>query len=206
VQISCRVVDGEPPILPLLPPVVERVGIDREPIDVTDDDAVWWQLACLWPDTGRLPRSRLAFEEARTTPPRIVRGDAVDTVGEVIDSLPTESVPAVVTTWAFTYLTRERRHAFAAALAGIGHRRPVAWISAQAPRVVDAFADVDPPGGTEASVLGSVVFSGEPSDADLLAFVQPHGAWLDWRRVDHPPYDSRPTGIMAGHARRGGGT
>ena len=194
VRITCQVVGGEPPIASLLPPIVERVGIDRDPIDVHDDDAVRWQLACVWPDTGRLERSRLAFEEARKTPPRIVPGDAVDTVGDVIDSLPIEIVPIVLTTWALAYLPRERRHAFADGLAAIGHCRPLAWISAEGAGVVDAFADVQAPvdeDGTDASVLASIVFSEGRADAELLAFVQPHGAWLDWRHVGRRKVDAR---------------
>jgi hypothetical protein len=107
-------------------------------------------------------------------------------VGEVINSLKIDSVPIVLTTWALAYLPRERRHPFATSLAAIGHRRPLAWIGAESAGVVGAFADVEAPvdeDGTDTSVLGSIVFSDEGADAELLAFVQPHGAWLDWRQV-----------------------
>src|SRR5262245_22048375 len=83
VRIACEVIGGHPPIARALPPIAERVGIDREPVDLADDDEIRWLLACVWPDTGRIPRTRLALGELRRTPPRVVRGDAVDAVGEV---------------------------------------------------------------------------------------------------------------------------
>ena len=33
-----------------MPRVVERVGLDRAPVDVNDDDAARWLVACVWPD------------------------------------------------------------------------------------------------------------------------------------------------------------
>ena len=40
-----------------LPPIVERVGLDRSPVDVDDDDAARWLTACVWPDqTDRVER------------------------------------------------------------------------------------------------------------------------------------------------------
>jgi hypothetical protein len=37
----------------------------------------------VFPDTGRLERTRRAFDELRAAPPSVVRGDAVETIGAV---------------------------------------------------------------------------------------------------------------------------
>jgi len=177
-------VGGSPPVAAVLPPIAARAGIDRDPVDLRNDDDVRWQLACVWPDTGRLPRSRVAFEQARHADLCIVRGDAVDTIAEVVQSLPDECVPVVLTTWALAYLPSDRRLEFDAALAGLGERRPLAWISGEGPGVVSHFADLErvtDAAGTIASVLGLVVFSPAGADATLLGFAHPHGGWLDWR-------------------------
>lgn len=184
VRLACQVVGGSPPIAAALPPISARTGIDRDPVDLRDENDVRWQLACVWPDTGRLPRSRVAFEQARDADLHVVRGDAVDTVADVVDSLPADCVPVVLTTWALAYLPRERRLEFDAVLAGLGERRPLAWISGEGPGVVSHFADVEPVTdamGTTASTLGLVVFSSAGADATLLGFAHPHGGWLDWR-------------------------
>lgn len=184
VRISCDVVGGHPPIAPTLPTIGARVGIDRHPVDAANEDEARWLLACVWPDTGRLPRTRRALEEARRSPLRFVQGDAVESVTDVVLGLPSDVVPVVTTTWAFAYLSRPQRVAFREALAAASRDRPVVWISGEGPGVVDLFTDVEAPPdaqGVEASVLGLVVFRDGAPDAQLLALVHPHGSWIDWR-------------------------
>ncbi len=184
VRIECAVVGGNPPIAPMLPRIKERIGLDRHPVDARDDDEARWLLACVWPDTDRLPRMRLALDELRRTPPHFVQGDAVDAVTDVVLGLPDHVVPVVTTTWALAYLSPARRIAFREALAAASRTRPIAWISGEGEGVVDLFGDVEvpaDPNGMQASLLGLVGFrDGEP-DAELLAFVHPHGRWIDWR-------------------------
>jgi len=185
VRLSCEVVDGRPPIVPQLPAVLTRVGIDRHPVDVGNDDARRWQLACVWPDTGRLARTRHALDVLQHAPPRVLAGDAVDTVGDAIDLLPADALAVVITTWMLAYLSPERRVAFRDALADASRRRPITWISGESAGVVDQFADASVPAhedGIEPSVLGLVTFRDGGIDcAELLAFVHPHGSWIDWR-------------------------
>jgi len=176
------VASGRPPIEPAIPALASRTGIDRDPVDITDAESVRWQLACVFPDTGRLPRTRLAFELARNEQPPIVRGDAVEKVAEVIAAVPDSAVPVVVTTWTVAYFDGAARIAFQDALRAASRDRPVAWISGEGAGVVDLF-DVNAPvddQGAEASVLGLATFDGGRVDARVLGFVHPHGNWLAW--------------------------
>jgi hypothetical protein len=184
VRIECSVARGRPPIAPRLPPVAARVGLDRTPVDVADDDAVRWQLACVWPDTGRLTRTRLALDEARRTPPTLVRGDAVDGVGPAIAALPGGAVAVVTTTQVVAYFSPTERAAFREALAAASRSRPVAWISAEVQGVVDVVPSAAAPSddqGVEASVLGLAVFRDGGIDGQVLGYAHPHGGWIDWR-------------------------
>jgi hypothetical protein len=184
VQISCTVVGGRPPIEPLVPPIAERVGIDRDPVDVTDDDQARWQLALVFPDTNRLPRTRLALQELRNDPPRIVPGDAVETIAPVLLGLPPDALAVVTTTWVVAYFSSEHRVAFREQLAEVSRKRPVAWISAEGPNTIDLFTGLDVPSdaqGTEASILGLARFDGGELETEVLGFVHPHGLWVDWR-------------------------
>jgi hypothetical protein len=185
VRVDCEVLGGDPPIAPALPRIAERTGLDLDPVDVRDEDATRWLLACVWPDTGRLPRTRLALEEARKDPPTIVAGDAVDRVGDLVLGLADGVTPVVTTTWMLAYLPSERRRAFAAALAEASRGRPIAWISGEGAGVIEAFAGVDAPSdvlGTEMSVFGLVTFrAGRIDTTELLGFVHPHGSSIDWR-------------------------
>ena len=192
VRIETTVVGGTPPIAPRLPVVAARIGIDRDPVDLSNDDDVRWQLACVWPDTGRLPRTRLALDLARQAQPEIVSGDAVDTVGRVLDGLDPALVPVVVTTWAFAYLTVERRRAFVDELTAASRRtaRPLAWVSAEGAGVVETLGAVEVPtygAGLHASILGLVVFDGGRAEPEVLGFVHSHGGWIDWRAPERPP-------------------
>src|SRR5262245_38960272 len=185
VAIDCEVTGGHPPIAPQLPPIAARVGIDRDPVDITDEHRARWLLACVWPDTGRLPRTRRALEAARQDPPTLVPGDAVATTGDVIDRIPDDAIVVVTTTLAFAYFSGPDRVAFRDTLAALSRRRPIAWVSAEVPGVVDSFDDV--PGftdrdGTDACLLGLVQFRAGAVDADFLAYAPPHGAWIDWQR------------------------
>ena len=184
VRISCTITGGSPPVAPRLPAIAARVGIDLDPVDLSVDDNVRWQLACVWPDTGRLSRTRLALDEVRKSPPRIVLGDAADAVAEVVAGLPPEVVPVVTTTWAMAYLLPERRQAFRRALADAAPGRTVAWISAEGSGVIDIPGGAEAPSderGIHASVLGLVTMQGGTGVAELLGYCHPHGGWLDWR-------------------------
>ena len=183
VEIRCDVIGGSPPIAPALPTITARIGLDRAPLDVHDPQQSRWQLACAWPDTGRLTRTRLALEEARRSPLRLVRGDAGE-VGDLIAGLPLDATAVVTTTWVVAYFSPEQRTAFRDALATAAETRPVAWISAEGYGVVDLIPGDGAPSdenGVEWSVLGLVTFREGQTDAELLGYAHPHGSGLDWR-------------------------
>ena len=184
VQIQCDVVGGSPPIAPGLPTIAARVGLDREPLDVFDSRQMRWQLACAWPDTGRLPRTRLAQEEARRAQLELVRGDAIEDVGELIARLPPEATAVVTTTWVVSYFSPEQRTVIRDALAAASESRPVAWISGDLPGVVDVIPTAGAPSdgnGVEWGVLGLVTFRDGHAEPELLGYGHPHGSGLDWR-------------------------
>jgi hypothetical protein len=187
VRISCAVT-GDAPIAAEAPAISARIGLDQAPVDLDDPAAVRWLLACVWPDTGRLPRTRAAIELAQREPVELVTGDLVDGLPGAAGRLP-HGVPLVVTTsWVLAYLPRRERHRFVEVLAALSAGRPVAWISAEGPGAVDAFADApDPPdpaaapAGVELSVLGAMLFAdGQATESVVLGRCHPHGASLHW--------------------------
>jgi hypothetical protein len=184
VQIACAITGGRPPIAANVPEIVERVGIDIDPVDITDADQLQWQLALVFPDTGRLERTRRAFAELQHAPPRIVKGDATNIVKDVLHALP-EDIPAIVTTtWVAAYFPADGRTAFRDQLAAASQHRPVAWVSAEGAGVVDLFGEIDVPvdaQGTAGNVLGLAQFRAGELTTEVLAFVHPHGNWIDWQ-------------------------
>jgi hypothetical protein len=185
VQIDCHVTDGSPPIAATLPRIADRIGIDLDPPDLTDPDDARWLLACVWPGTGRFRRAARAIELGQGEPPQVLRGDALELLPDVLAGVG-EGRIVILNSWSFSYFSLEQRQAYVSLLVEVGRRRPVRWITMDAPGVVDLLADKVPlSGSTESDVLGIVTFEGDtPPRANVLAFVQSHGMSLAWQ-ADH---------------------
>jgi hypothetical protein len=183
VHIACRVVGGDPPIASRLPAFASRVGIDRSPIDLTDPDDARWLLACVWPDTGRLAHTEAAINLAQSDPPTVIAGDATAALGDVLAALAPGTPAVIVTTWAFAYLESADRLDFMALLDRESGTRPLAWVSAEAAGTVESFAGEAVPDDEQGTsdILGAILFSNGERRAHLLAYVQEHGQWIDWR-------------------------
>jgi hypothetical protein len=179
VRVACEVLHGEPPLRST--PVHRRIGLDRYPLDPADPDDARWLLACTWPDTGRLDRTRAAVGMATEYPVELHAGDAVRDLPALLDDI--DGPVVITTTWAAAYLPPDQRAAFAENLADASRHRPLAWISAEGPGVVAGLPQAEAPTveGPTASVLGAITYrDGAIDEARLLAHVHPHGRWLWW--------------------------
>ena len=183
VLVGCEVRGGAPPIAGRLPVPTTRLGIDRSPIDLGDPDDARWLLACVWPDTGRLERTAASIRLAQADLPPVLAGGAVDTLPKVIDQLDDGVAVVVVTSWAFAYFPLDQRREFTDQLARASERRPVAWLSADSAGTVVGVAEpsLTDRDGAQAHVLGAVLLEGGTAHPHLLAVVQQHGGWIDWR-------------------------
>src|ERR671920_1705332 len=97
----------------IMPEVVARIGVDLDPVDVTDADDARWLRACLSPDQPER-RARLEAELAlaATAPPLLLRGDAVEVLPDAFARVPADVVPVVTTTWALSHFSLESRLRF----------------------------------------------------------------------------------------------
>lgn len=182
VNVRCEVEGGRPPIADRLPALVQRVGIDLSPIDLSDPADARWLLACVWPDTGRVGRVEASIQLAQGRLPTVVAGRANDVLPGVLAALPDGTTAVVTTTWAFGYFAEDERSAFAALLAEASQQRRVVWLSAEMAGTVEALAEAsDAADARGRDVLGGVQFEGGEHDAHLLAYVHPHGNSIDWQ-------------------------
>jgi hypothetical protein len=187
VTVSCAV-DGPAPIAPSVVEIVDRVGLDRAPVDLADPDQARWLLACVWPDTGRMERTRAAIALAQQHPVEIVEGDLVDGLPAAVARLRRGAPVVVTTTWVLAYLRQADRVRFVDALAAVSADRPVVWVSAEGPGVVPEptgprGSAPDPSSGDDdrSSVVAAWTFSsGALDSAVVLGRCHPHGAWLRW--------------------------
>ncbi|NHN55447.1 DUF2332 domain-containing protein [Calidifontibacter sp. DB0510] len=160
------------------PPIVDRRGLDRDPISLDDVDRLAWLRACLWPEVpGRVERFDAAVELLRTDPPRVDRGDMVADLPDVIRDLADATTHLVVfSSWALTYVAPDQR---AAVLTAIGAAPgAVSYVSAEPPSCVPGLPS-DLPQGTAETVLGLHRWrDGSALTPVTLGTCQSHGAWL----------------------------
>lgn len=167
------------------PGISARLGLDRSPVDLQDEESVRWLLACVWPDSGRLPRTAAAIELARAAPPPVMAGDMVDDLPRAVEQVADGPV-AVVTSWSYSYLSQEDRLGFVEALGRIGRERPVAWVCLDSSGVSELFAV--PEGRADPAelpnLLGLALWGRDdaagPPRGRTLALVHPHGRWIEW--------------------------
>jgi hypothetical protein len=135
IRLPC-IVTGAAPLPAACPEVVWRRGLDINPIDVHDDDAVRWLLACVWRDHAeRRRRLEAAIDLARSDPPPVTRGDLVDDLPALLAGAPPDATLVVLHSAVLRYVSPDRREAFAHVLAETSKRRKVVWISNEGPGV-----------------------------------------------------------------------
>jgi hypothetical protein len=175
VRIDVRAT-GPVPVPDRCPDIVDRIGIDLNPLDVRVADDMAWLEACVWPEHAeRLTRLRNAASLVAGDPPTMVVGDMRDALPGVLEELPAEATPVVIHSAALAYLDAADRADVALTL--VSHPR-ARWISNEAPGVVPGLPDdLSPP--PDATTRSHFVVGLDGRDA--LAVTDPHGRWLAWR-------------------------
>ncbi len=181
VQLSSTIVGGRSVPARAVPEVVTRIGIDRDPVDVTDPADARWLRACLPPDqperAGRLA-AELAL--AASAPPVLLRGDVVDELPGALARVPAHALPVVTTTWALSRLplgSRERLlHLLDEAAAG----RVVAWVSVEGVGVAPSVPTLGDRPASGHSIIGLAVSGRSGLRAEAVGRCWSRGRLLAW--------------------------
>ena len=180
VHLRCAMA-GAVPVPQAVPRVVWRRGLDASPLDVWDEGAVRWLLACVWSDhPERRRRLEGAIELARADPPFVSAGDLVDDLPAVLAEVPDEAQLVVFHSAVLSYVTDDRRRAFADILADVSKRRDVVWLSNEGPGVIREVTALAPPLNELRFLLGRTRLTNGRRRDELLALAHPHGADLTW--------------------------
>jgi hypothetical protein len=173
---------GPMPVPADLPVIAVRLGIDRHPIDVTDDDEAHWLEACVWPDQpDRFHRLVAAIEIARQTPPEVLAGDAVSSLAAGVESVGASAHPVVTNSWVLNYLTAEDRIAYLDELDRIGAHRDLSWVYVEAPALIPELPNGPDTKDPHRTVLSMARWRGGRRSVEHLATCHPHGFWIHWR-------------------------
>jgi hypothetical protein len=169
VQIACTLRGAHRPPLPAtFPPIASRVGLDLNPVDLRDPDALRWLRALIWPEqANRAALLEQAVAAARADPPHLLAGDALARLPEVFAALPLDATLCVWHSWTLNQFPRAAREQFVALLAAEAARR----------EVYDIWMESFP--GDRPHVRLLTFRAGERTE-QMLAYCSPHGYWLEW--------------------------
>lgn len=180
VQLSSSIVGDRPVPTRAMPEVVARVGVDLDPVDVTDPDDARWLRACLWPDQPeRIARLEAELALAAAAPPLLLRGDPVEVVPDAVARVPADALPVVTTTWALSRFPLERRLRFLQRLDDAAGRA-VAWVSAEGVGVAPAIPTLGDRRASGHSILGLAVFDRSALHAEAVGRCWSRGRMLAW--------------------------
>jgi hypothetical protein len=181
VRLSCSIVGGRPVPARAMPEVVARVGVDLDPVDVTDADEARWLRACLWPDQPeRAARLDAEMALAATAPPLLLRGDAVEVVPDALARVPADALPVVTTTWALSRFPLESRLRFLHRLGDAATSRAVAWVSVEGVGVAPAIPTFGDRRASGHSIIGLAVFGHSALRAEAIGRCWSQGSFLAW--------------------------
>ncbi|MDJ0787984.1 MAG: DUF2332 domain-containing protein [Myxococcota bacterium] len=171
VTVPCELRGTTLPALPELPariPVAGRSGIDLNPVDVSDPDAVRWLRALIWPEhLERHARLEAAIGIARRDPPTLHRGSAADLLPELLRSAPADTALCVYGTHTLYQFPPDALRATLKAMQAESRERPVDFLTMEGT-------------GDRCSELRRVAYRDGERQTTTLANASPHGRWLEW--------------------------
>jgi hypothetical protein len=155
-------------LLELRPKVERRIGIDRAPIDVRNDEGARLLRSFVW--AGQTERLRLldrAIEALRADPPELIRGDFVERLPVVLAEQAPDRLTIVFQTAAWGYIGDEARTRLRASLDEAGRMRPLAFVSTGKPR-------------NEKGCWGLRIVYWPGGEREFAGHADFHGSWLQW--------------------------
>src|SRR6478672_5639331 len=163
---------GPLPVPAQHPDIAWRGGVDINPLDVTDADAMQWLENLVWPEQDeRRERLRAAVEVARREPPSLRRGDLLDHLPVLLDEAAPHGTPVVFHSAVIAYLEGPDRRRFHELMTGLVADGRCRWISNEGRRVLpDIAGDAEVPSGRFVTALDGVP----------VAWSHGHGHALDW--------------------------
>jgi hypothetical protein len=162
--------DKNPPSGPS-PRIASRVGLERNPVDLSDPAQRAWLQALVWPDQLiRFTRLEKAIELFRANPVQIHAGDALALLPDAIAQVPEGQPLCIYHTYVVYQMSEELREALDSILIMASLRRPIWRLSCEG-----SLAFIG-----EAPMRLRAYVDGQKRNREL-AHCHPHGAWIEWR-------------------------
>ena len=154
--------------------IAARIGVDLNPLDVTDEDDMAWLLTLIWPGhDARRDRLAEAIAVTRAEPPVLLHGDMLDRLDAALElAAASGATPVVHHSAAAAYLDEDDRRRLqdrmrTSVAAGTCH-----WVSLEGPRVLPALAGSAPSAPDHHFCLAV--------DGRAVGWFRGHGSMLTW--------------------------
>jgi hypothetical protein len=158
-------------VLPVLPATLRAawsVGVDLNPVEIEDEDAVTWLRALVWPENvDQQDQLLAAIRIAKEHPPRLLKGDGSELLPELLESAPPQAALCVFATHALHQFSQDALRTLLKAMQSYSASRPVYFISMEGT-------------GDQCSELKLTVYESGTRRIVDLANCHPHGRWLEW--------------------------
>ena len=165
--------DRDPPFSEISPGVNHRVGVDLNPLDITNADDAQWLQALVVPDQKRRhERLAAAIDIVCDDPPDLVTGDALDALSDLLADVPDNTSLCVFSTHTLYQLGKENIVELRDLLTEFSKERPVRWLSG------DPFAELDHPS------YRYITLSDGAAEEIQLAEYESYGKWIRWLADD----------------------
>lgn len=164
--------NGPLPVPTRHPEVSWRGGVDLNPLDVSDPDAMAWLENLVWPEQDeRRRRLRTAVDVARADPPGLRTGDLFDHLPDLLDDAAPHGTPVVFHSAVIAYLEEPERRRFHDLMTDLVAAGRCRWISNEGRRVLPLLGgDREVPSGRFVTALDGVA----------VAHSHGHGHAIDW--------------------------
>ncbi len=151
------------------PHVGKRMGLELNPVDLSNADDRDWLRALMWPDQiTRLKRLDKAVALFREGKPEIREGDALALLSDALRAMPESETVCVYHTIAVYQFSRAMKETLHDILTVAGLRRPVWRLSFEA----ESFEGRCP--------IALIRYHDGTRDERELGHAHPHGTWLEW--------------------------
>jgi hypothetical protein len=182
------------PLVPArLPRIVERIGIDVEPLDLGDAAVRSWLAACVPQTVEAVTRFARAASVAQSEAATMIRANACDALADVLASVPAERFVCVQDSFVSVFFTDEQRDRFRRVIDAAGADRDLDWISID-PLVPLGATASDTVLGDRApetlvernhrdGVFGAISrlsYRGGQRQKQILGVAHPGAAWHEW--------------------------
>ena len=145
-----------------------RIGIDLNPIHYRDSEAILWLRALVWPEhTERANLLLKALEVVKNYPIKLIKGDAVKILPELLSQIPHHTVPCIFHTLTINQFSEKKKGDLFTTIKDYSLRRTLFHISCEWQ-------------GANYPELELIMHKDGIKTKRLLAYCDLHGRWIEW--------------------------